>query len=79
MSEFIAAAVVFGIAVFAMSLGVIFGNRPLKGSCGGLNNLKKLLGITPCEGCAEANTDCPLRKLRQFRAHNKRNTGESSS
>ena len=45
MVEVIAAVVIFGLVFFAMSLGVIFGNRHLKGSCGGLNNLKKLLGI----------------------------------
>ena len=41
MFEFFAAVAVFGMAFFAMYLGTIFGNRPLKGSCGGLNNLKK--------------------------------------
>jgi len=66
MFEFIAALVVFGAAVFALSLGLIFRNRPLKGSCGGLNNLKKLLGITPCEGCTDDGTDCPLRKLKEL-------------
>lgn len=66
MFEFITAVVVFGAAVFGMSLGVIFGNRRLKGSCGGLNNLKKLLGVTPCEGCAGASENCPLRELRKL-------------
>jgi len=61
MFEFLAAVAVFGMVFFAMYLGTIFGNRPLKGSCGGMNNLKKLLGNTPCEVCADPGADCPLR------------------
>ena len=79
MFEFFAALVVFGIVVFAMSLGAIFGNRPLKGSCGGLNNLKKLLGITPCEGCADAGPECPLRKLKELQKEKTRQTEELSN
>ncbi|NIP55704.1 MAG: (Na+)-NQR maturation NqrM [Phycisphaerae bacterium] len=66
MFEFIAALVVFAVVVFALSLIAILRNRPLKGSCGGLNNLKKLLGFTPCVGCTEAGPDCPLRKIREL-------------
>ena len=40
MFEINAAGAIFLFVEFAMSLGIIFGNRPLKGSCGGLNNLK---------------------------------------
>lgn len=65
MFEFAAAVIIIGAAVFAMSLGVIFRNQPLKGSCGGLNNLKKLLGLSPCEACTESGSDCPLKKLRE--------------
>lgn len=64
MFEIIAAVLVFVAAVFAMSLGAIFGNRPLKGSCGGLNNLKKLIGLTPCGACPQPHVDCPLRRRR---------------
>jgi hypothetical protein len=77
MFEIIAALLVFGAVVIAMSIGVIFGNRPLKGSCGGLNNLKKLLGITPCLGCHNATTDCPLRQQMELRKHKAGNDGES--
>lgn len=79
MFEFIAAVIVFGMMVFAMSLGVIFRNRPLKSSCGGLNNLKKLLGITPCEGCKETGTDCPLRKLRELQKQKVKDAGGTSN
>ncbi|HSS64297.1 MAG TPA: (Na+)-NQR maturation NqrM [Gammaproteobacteria bacterium] len=63
MAEFIAAIVVFAVALIAMSIGVIFGNRRIKGSCGGLNNMKKLLGITPCSACLDPGPDCPLRRI----------------
>ena len=49
MIEFIAAVITIGLVMLAMSIGVIFGNRQIKGSCGGLNNLKKVLGFTPWE------------------------------
>ena len=61
MIELLAAIVIFAIAIAAMSIGVILGDRRLKGSCGGLNNLKKLLGVTPCAGCTQRGPDCPLR------------------
>lgn len=63
MFELLATLAIFAIAISAMAIGVIFGDRRLKGSCGGLNNLRKLLGETPCAGCTESGPDCPLRKL----------------
>ena len=30
--------VVIGIAIFGMSIGVIFNKKPLQGSCGGVSN-----------------------------------------
>ena len=35
MEVFLASAVVFALAVLGMSVGTIFGRRPLKGHCGG--------------------------------------------
>ena len=48
MATFIAATVLFLVLFAAMSVGVIFSNKPIKGSCGGLNNIG--LGGT-CEIC----------------------------
>jgi len=48
MATFIAATVLFLVLFAAMSIGVIFSNKPIKGSCGGLNNIG--LGGT-CEIC----------------------------
>ncbi len=65
MIEFVAAMVVIGLAMFAMALGVICRGRQIKSSCGGLNNLRKILGFTPCEGCTDPSPDCPLRSQKR--------------
>ena len=35
--ETILVIIIFSLAIIAMSVGVIFNNKPLTGSCGGLN------------------------------------------
>ena len=52
MQTFLATAVLFGIAMAAMAVGVIFSNRELKGSCGGTGR--------DCSCSAEARRDCAL-------------------
>lgn len=48
LATIIAAVVFIGIVIAAMAVGVIFSNKPIKGSCGGLANV----GITgECEIC----------------------------
>jgi hypothetical protein len=39
MSLFLITVAIVGIALAAMSIGVIFGRQPIKGSCGGLSNI----------------------------------------
>lgn len=48
MSTFLISALVFGLVIAAMAVGVLAGRAPIKGSCGGMG----ALGIdTACEIC----------------------------
>ncbi|MDO4777211.1 MAG: (Na+)-NQR maturation NqrM [Cardiobacteriaceae bacterium] len=49
MGTFIAVFVVLMLVVIGMGIGVIFGRPPLKGSCGGLNNV----GVERACGCTD--------------------------
>jgi hypothetical protein len=62
MTEFIAALIVFSLAIAGMATGVMFRGVRLKRSCGGLNNLKKLMGFNPCDACTQHSNVCPLRR-----------------
>jgi len=51
----LASIVVMGLLIAAMAVGVIFSNKPIKGSCGGLNNL----GMKEnCEICGGQPSKC---------------------
>lgn len=48
MATFIVSALVFGLVIAGMAIGVIMGRAPIKGSCGGMG----ALGIdTACDLC----------------------------
>lgn len=49
-------AVVFGLVIAGMAVGVIFSNRQIKGSCGGLSTMQG--GSSPCMVCGGKPTDC---------------------
>jgi len=55
---FLLAGIVFAVALTGMAIGVILSNRRLKGSCGGLANIKDSRGNTVCEGCTNPSPDC---------------------
>jgi hypothetical protein len=57
---FLITLAVFAVAMAAMAIGVIVSNRCIKGSCGGLANLRDENGKSLCESCSNANT-CPDR------------------
>lgn len=57
MATYIAALLIFGLAIGGMALGVIFQGRRLQGSCGGTG--------LDCTCDALAARSCPLRKERE--------------
>jgi hypothetical protein len=52
MQIFLATALIFGLAMAAMAVGVIFSDRRLKGSCGGTGR--------DCSCSEEVRRDCAL-------------------
>lgn len=54
MTTFLLAAVIFGILFAGMAIGVIFQNKPLKGTCGGLNQFND----GECEICGGDPDKC---------------------
>jgi len=58
LTLFLAAVAVFAVAMAAMAVGVIFGRRRLRGSCGGLAGLRDKDGNTLCDACAVPDGDC---------------------
>ncbi len=55
---FLFAGIIFAVALTGMAIGVIISNRRLKGSCGGLANIKDSQGNTVCDGCTNPSPDC---------------------
>lgn len=49
---------VFGLVIAGMAVGVIFSNRQIKGSCGGLSTMRGGDGSSPCMACGGKPTDC---------------------
>ena len=58
MDTFLSALVVFTLVIAAMAVGVIFGNRAIKGSCGGLGAMRDELGQPMCECGAGEGDSC---------------------
>ncbi len=58
MTEFLLALAVFVLAITGMSIGVIIRNKSIKGSCGGLANLRDEHGRSMCEACTKPSPEC---------------------
>lgn len=55
MGTFLLVFVIFAVLLLAMSVGVIFANKPIKGSCGGMG----ALGMdTACDVCGGDTRRC---------------------
>lgn len=70
LRTFIAAGIVFGIALVGMAIGVIVSNRRIKGSCGGLATMPGKEG-SPCDLCENPSEEC-----QQELAEGKREPGD---
>ena len=57
--------VVFGLAIAGLAIGVIVSNRRLKGSCGGLANLRDSSGRTMCDACTNPSPECQGEQLEE--------------
>ena len=58
MSTFFLTPLVFGIFFICLAVGVIFSNKRLKGSCGGLANMTGEDGKSMCEICPNNESSC---------------------
>ena len=61
MNELLFSVAVFGLALLGMSLGIIFSNRRIRGSCGGLADVREKHGHSMCEACSSnPSPDCTV-------------------
>jgi len=51
-------ALVFGLALAGMSVGVMFKRAPIKGSCGGLASMPDTEGKSICDMCSTPSKEC---------------------
>jgi hypothetical protein len=51
MMTFVAAGIIFGLAMLGLSLGVILSGRCIRGSCGGVGHLRDSSGKQMCDHC----------------------------
>ncbi len=58
LQTMLAAGVVVALAIVGMAVGVIFSNRSIQGTCGGLNNMPGS-EHSPCEICTKPAEECP--------------------
>ena len=57
MDVLLPAFVIFAVVMVGMAVGVIFSNRRLKGSCGGLSSMQDQFGQSLCE-CGSVPGEC---------------------
>lgn len=67
---FVAALLIFLLAVTGMSIGVLVRNRELKGSCGGLASMTGQDGHSACDLCAIPRDQCREPEVRARLAAN---------
>jgi uncharacterized protein len=55
MASFLITFLVMAVVIVIMSVGVLFGRKPVQGSCGGMNNIE---GMGECEICGGEPQKC---------------------
>lgn len=55
MAIFLITFLVMSVVIVIMSVGVLFGRKPVQGSCGGMNNIN---GLNECEVCGGEPEKC---------------------
>jgi hypothetical protein len=55
---FLITIAVFALALTGMAIGVILSNKCIKGSCGGLANMRDAEGRSICEACTNPSPEC---------------------
>ncbi len=58
MAIYLITAAFFAVAIAGLAAGVIFSNRRLKGSCGGLANMRDSKGDVMCHACSDPRPEC---------------------
>ena len=58
MTLFLITLAVFGLVLLGMSVGVIFGNRPIRGTCGGLSHAEGTPAQMTCDACCLQGQHC---------------------
>jgi len=58
MELLIPAFVIIGIVMVGMAVGVLFRNKPLQGTCGGLGNMRDESGLPMCDCGAAPGDSC---------------------
>ncbi|MFH1569101.1 MAG: hypothetical protein ABIL09_13995 [Gemmatimonadota bacterium] len=58
MQVYLAAFAIFALVMLGMALGVVFGGRALRGSCGGLGSMRDAQGRPLCECGVDAGALC---------------------
>ena len=58
MTLFLITLAVFGLVLLGMSVGVIFGNRRIRGTCGGLSHAEGKHRQMTCDACSTEGQHC---------------------
>jgi|MEHZ01.5.fsa_nt_MEHZ011524506.1_9 hypothetical protein len=76
MTTFLITFLVMAVVIVIMSIGVLFGRKPVQGSCGGMNNIA---GLKECEICGETFQNDPLDRTEELTQKNYHNLLEEFS